>query len=108
MRSVGAETADGATPPPTCVLDALCGVCGNKTAGRPNLGSCGSGTLEDLIGRSEMRPPSEMRSPLELEARCQTAGMLFAGLNSAKELHFMLSLVARHPNLQVCVKSIPG
>lgn len=35
------------------------------------------------------------------EARAQTAGLLFAGLNSAKELHSMLTLLARHPSLQV-------
>ena len=34
------------------------------------------------------------------EVRNQTAGLLFAGLNSAKELHFMLSLLAKHPKLQ--------
>ena len=35
-----------------------------------------------------------------LEMRQQAAGLLFAGLNSSKELHSMLALMAHHPQLQ--------
>ena len=37
---------------------------------------------------------------MEAEARAQAAGLLFAGLNSAKELHGLLVLLARYPEMQ--------
>ena len=39
------------------------------------------------------------------EARRQTAGLLFAGLNSAKELHALLHMLARYPDIQQAARS---
>ena len=39
-------------------------------------------------------------TPPSATVRAQVAGLLFAGLNSAKELHAMLAMLARYPPLQ--------
>jgi cytochrome P450 len=55
------------------------------------------GVLRDCDGEGG---PSEAE-----ETRRQTAGLLFAGLNSAKELHALLHLLARYPDIQQAARS---
>lgn len=44
-------------------------------------------------------------APSDAELRAQTAGLLFAGLNSAKELKSMLAMLAQHQPLQAEVRA---
>ena len=77
------------------ILDRLCSAQAEAEAARAAEGGDDSSLLDSASVLEALGCGASMS-----EVRAQSAGLLFAGLNSAKELHSMLSMLAKHEGLQ--------